>query len=69
MVTIVPWQEKTGMKDLIEFIGPFFLIALPIFMYVFIMQATNDSTCDLLNMPDSPIFGGGFVKFIALCWW
>ena len=57
------------MKELIEFIGPFFLIALPIFMYVFIMQATNDSTCDLLNVPNSPIFGGGFVKFIALCWW
>ena len=62
-------QEKTGMKDLIEVIGPFFIIAVTIFMYVFIMQATNGPTCDALNVPDSPIFGEGLMKLIALCWW
>ena len=57
------------MNDLTNAIRPFLVILLTVVMYVVVVQLTNDPACAVMDKNLAPIFGEGFMKIIALCWW
>ena len=57
------------MNDLTNAIRPFLVILLTIVMYVVVVQLTNDPACAAMDKSVAPIFGEGFMRIIALCWW
>ena len=54
---------------LIEAIGPFVILVTSIAMYLFVVQLTNDNTCEMLKQPYSSSINKGVVEFLAMCWW
>ena len=57
------------MNDIKDYIGSALIIAIAIFMYVFVMQTVNDATCPAMDRVSSQVIGEGLVKFLSLCWW
>ena len=57
------------MNDYVNVIRPFVVIILTIIMYVVVVQLTNDPGCAALNKNTEPMFGEGFIRLMALCWW
>ena len=56
--------------DIKDYIGAALIIAMGIFMYVFVMQTVNDATCPALGRTDSPpAIVRDVIYLLGLCWW
>ena len=53
-----------------DYIGSALIIAMAIFMYVFVIQIVNDATCPALGRADSPpAIVRDVIYLLGLCWW